>query len=384
MAPRAAEMQQVASVSAEIAPQPLPWRRLVGLLRPIWRGTAGMVALSVGGVLVGLIPPLLLGVLVNALVERNDRREAALLAVAIALATLLEAGLYIASDGLYARNAGRLYRNLRLMMFRGALARARRGDDTAGLPSRFISDAETLERATLAILDSGVMLAVEFVSAIVALAVLEPWALAAVAPLLAGTWFVTRRMQEPAAAAGQRRQEELETMTRSIAGELGGGADPGATGRFRIAAERVLGAEVRYGWLQAFNLQGSGGLAKLGPIAVVVASAFAGSHQAGTLLAIYLLAQRAFWGFDGVVDLRLGSESARGAISRCFELVDATDSRLSSSANPPGSSLAPCSAWNAIGSVRGSTSAASGSTSSASDSSCSHSSSPAASRSSGS
>jgi len=309
-------------VSAEVVPERLPWRRLIGLLRPIWRGTAAMIALSVAGVLVGLVPPLVLGVLVNALVDHNDRREAALLALLIVLATVVEAGLYIASDGTYARNAGRLYRNVRLSMFEGALVRARRGEDTGGLPSRFVSDAETLERATLSVLDSGVMLGVEFLSALVALGMLEPWALPVVAPLLAGTWVVTRRMQEPAATAGQRRQEELETMTRSIVGGLRRSDDPAATTRFRAAAERLLGAEVRYGWLQAFNLQGSGGLAKLGPIAIVVAAAFAGSHQAGALLSIYLLAQRVFWGFDGVVDLRLGTQSVRGAVNRCFELAD--------------------------------------------------------------
>jgi ABC-type multidrug transport system fused ATPase/permease subunit len=282
-----------------------------------------MVALSIAGVLVGLVPALALGVLVNALVDRNDRREAALLAVLIALATLVEAGFYVASDGLYARNAGRLYRNLRLEMFAGALARARRGDDTSGVPSRFLSDAETLERATLSILDTGAMLAVEFVSALVALGTLEPWTLPVVAPILVVTWIVTRRMQQPAALAGQRRQEELETMTRSLVDELGNGDDPEAPARFRVAAERVLGAEVRYGWLQALNLQGSGGLAKLAPIAVVVAAAFAGSHQAGTLISIYLLAQRTFLGFDGIVDLSLGTQSIRGAVARCFELVDA-------------------------------------------------------------
>jgi ATP-binding cassette, subfamily B, bacterial len=312
----------VATVPVEVVPQPLPWRRLAALLLPIWRGTAAMVALSVAGVLVGLVPPLVLGVLVNALVEHNDRREAALLAVLIVLATLAEAGLYIASDGTYARNAGRLYRNVRLSMFEGALARRRRGEDTAGLTSRFISDTETLERATLSILDTGVMLGVEFLSALVALGMLEPWALPVVAPLLVCTWIVTRRMQEPAAAAGQRRQEELETMTRSIVSGLRRSGDPGGTNRFRVAVERLLGAEVRYGWLQAFNLQGSGGLAKLGPIAIVVAAAFAGSHQAGALLSIYLLAQRVFWGFDGVVDLRLGTQSVRGAVNRCFELAD--------------------------------------------------------------
>lgn len=285
-----------------------------------------MVGLSVAGVLVGLVPPLLLGVLVNALVERNDKREAALLAVLIALATLAEAGLYIASDGMYARNAGHLYRNLRVAMFAGALARARRGEDNAGVASRFISDAETVERATLSILDTGAMLGVEFVSALVALAALEPWTLPVVAPVLAVTWIVTRRMQAPAAAAGQRRQEELEAMTRSLDVELGHGDDAEAPNRFRIAAERVLGAEVRYGWLQAFNLQGSGGLAKVGPIAVVVAAAFAGVHHAGTLISIYLLAQRTFWGFDGVVDLSLGTQSVRGSVARCLELVDAADS----------------------------------------------------------
>ena len=102
---------------------------------------------------------------------------------------------------MYARNAGRLYRNLRLAMFDGALARARRGEDTSGLSSRFISDAETLKRATLAILDTGSMLVVESVSALVALGTLQPWTLPVVVPMLAGTWILTRRMQEPAATA---------------------------------------------------------------------------------------------------------------------------------------------------------------------------------------
>lgn len=311
------------TATADVRPRPIPWRRLAGLLRPLWRGTAAMVGLSVAGVLVGLVPPLVLGVLVNALVERNDRREAVLLAAVVALAIVVEAALYVASDGMYARNASRLYRNLRLVMFEGALARARRGADAGGVPSRFIADAETLERATLSILDTGSMLGVEFVSALVALGTLEPWTLPVAVPVLVGTWIVTRRMQEPAAVAGQRRQEQLETMTRSLVEELDRGDDPGAASRFRVAAERLLGAEVRYGWLQALNLQGSGGLAKLGPIAVVVAAAFAGGHHAGTLISIYLLAQRAFWGFDGVVDLSLGTQSVRGAVARCFELVDA-------------------------------------------------------------
>ncbi len=82
-------------------------------------------------------------------------------------------------------------------------------------------------------------------------------------------------------------------------------------------------AEIRYGWLQALNTQGSGGLAMVGPIAVVVTAAFAGTAQIGTLLALYLLAQRAFSGFDGIVDLSLATKSVRGAVNRCFEYINA-------------------------------------------------------------
>lgn len=282
-----------------------------------------MVGLSVGGVLVGLVPPLALGVLVNALVEHNNTPEAALLAGLVALATVLEAAAFTASDGVYARNASRLYRNLRLDMFAGALRRARSGGETAGLPSRFISDAETLERITMSLLDNGSMLAIEFVTALVALGLLQPWAVVVILPALAAIWTVTRRMQEPAALAGHHRQHQLEAMTSSIARELDLPERGDAPGRFRTAAERVMVAEVRLGWLRALNLQGSGGLAKLGPVAVVVVAAFAGTRQVGTLLSLYLLAQRAFWGFDGLVDLSLNMQSVRGGVLRCFELIDA-------------------------------------------------------------
>jgi hypothetical protein len=58
---------------------------------------------------------------------------------------------------------------------------------------------------------------------------------------------------------------------------------------------------------------------------VVTLAAFAGTHRAGTLLALYLLAGRVFYGFDGLVDLRLSMQMVRGAIRRCFALIDQTD-----------------------------------------------------------
>jgi ABC-type multidrug transport system fused ATPase/permease subunit len=296
---------------------------VAGLLRPIRWGLAGMVALSVGGVLVGLVPPLALGVLVNALVERNDKHEAALLAALIAIAIIAEATAYVLSDGMYARNAGKLHRLLRLEMFAGVRRRGASDDeDSSGIPSRFISDVLTLDQITVSILDTGSMLLVEFASAAVAIGMLEPVSLAVIFPMLAAIWIVTRRTQEPAATAGLRRQEELERMTRSIVRELSEADPVRAESRFRATVERVMHAEIRYGWLQALNRQGSAGLAKLGPIAVVVAAAFAGTAHIGTLISLYLLAQRAFWGFDGVVDLSLATQSVRGAVNRCFEYID--------------------------------------------------------------
>jgi ABC-type multidrug transport system fused ATPase/permease subunit len=281
-----------------------------------------MVGLSVGGVLIGLVPPLALGVLVDALVERNDKREAALLAGLIALAMIAEATAYVLSDGMYARNASKLHRNLRLQMFEGVRQRRSADIDLSGVPSRFISDAQTLDSITVSILDTGSILLVEFASAAVAIGLLEPLALAVIFPTLAAIWIVTRRTQEPAALAGQQRQEALEGMTQAIARELPQPDDTKAKTAFRNALERVMHAEIRYGWLQAINRQGSAGLAKVGPIAVVVAAAFAGTAHVGTLISLYLLSQRTFWGFDGIVDLRLATQSVRGAVNRCFEFIN--------------------------------------------------------------
>jgi ABC-type bacteriocin/lantibiotic exporter with double-glycine peptidase domain len=282
-----------------------------------------MVTLSVGGVLVGLVPPLALGLLVDALLERNDKPEAVVLTVVMALAVLLEAGAYILSDGMYARNSSRLYRNIRVQMFAGAQHRASHGEETSGVSSRFISDVETLEGITMVLIDSGSMALVGFATALLAVVFLQPWSVAVILPALGGIWIVTRRMQEPAASAGQHRQEELEAMTDTLSRELDGSDDPEAAERFRSSTERLLVAEVKLGWLQALNLQGSGGLAKLGPIAVVVIAAFMGTQYVGTLISLYLLAQRVFWSFDGLVDLSLGMNSVRGPVARCFELIDA-------------------------------------------------------------
>jgi ABC-type multidrug transport system fused ATPase/permease subunit len=306
------------------SPESIAWRRVLSLLRPLKGCLTAMVGLSVLGSLAGLVPPITLGYLINDLVEpRGLKPEDGLWAALLAAAILVEAAAYIGSDVLYARNAGRLYRNLRLVMFNGVMRRPQAGSrDPEGLPSRFISDVETFERVTIHLLDTGSMLLVELATALVVLGLMEPWAIPVVVPLLLATWLVTRRMQEPAARAGQARQEQLEDLTATLARELSGRGGPEARTRFSVVAERLLRAEVRLGWVQAANLHISGALAKLGPIAVVIVAAAAGGYRAGTLLTLYLLAARAFYGFDGIVDLSLGMKSVRGAIARCLDLIE--------------------------------------------------------------
>ena len=277
------------------SPESIPWRRVVSLLRPLRAGLAAMVGLSVLGSLAGLVPPITLGYLINDLVERHGvKPEDALWAGLLAGAIVVEAAAYIGSDGLYARNSGRLYRNLRLRMFDSVMRRpASERADSEGLPSRFISDVETFERVTIYALDTGSMLVVELATALIVLGLMEPWAILVVVPLLAATWLVTRRMQEPAASAGQQRQEQLEELTGTLTRELGRNRRPGRRAPASrpwpsgCCARRCTSAGCR-----PPTCTSPGALAKLGPIAVVIAAASAGSYHAGTLLTLYLLAAR--------------------------------------------------------------------------------------------
>jgi hypothetical protein len=74
-------------------------------------------------------------VLVDGLVERNDKQEAALLAGLIAIAIVAEATACVLSDGMYARNSGKLHRSLRLRMFDGVRRRGTTDDEESSGPT---------------------------------------------------------------------------------------------------------------------------------------------------------------------------------------------------------------------------------------------------------
>jgi ABC-type multidrug transport system fused ATPase/permease subunit len=309
----------------------IPWRRLLALTLPARRALLGMVVLTALGALLGLVPPLAFGALINDLAS-GHHATAALAAVPaaalIVVALLLEALCFAFSDGFFAQAVGTLYRELRILMFKGLQARPSvSAPELAGAASRFVSDAEALQNAVVAPLDTAVIGLFELLSALATLAVLYPPAALYGAGLIVLTGLIARRSQAPLGPAAEQRQEALEAMSHSLATELSARLEQAAdadaaAGRFRDAVSRVRRREVRLGWLEAANRYGAGAAANLGPIAVVVLAALAHSFSAGTLLALFLLAERAFMGADSLIDLSFDLELVRGAVARCFELVD--------------------------------------------------------------
>jgi ABC-type multidrug transport system fused ATPase/permease subunit len=293
-------------------------------MRPARRVLSGMVALTALGSLVGLVPPLALGALVDDLARGRHSGHAVLAAALIVLALLLEALAFAFSDGLFARATSTLYRDLRVLMF-GSVARRppADADALAGLTARFISDAEALQDLLVAPLDSSVLGLFQLLTALTAVALIYPTGALLSLVVIALTALVSRLTQRPVAAAGEQRQEALEEMSATLAASLSARLHrAAATSSFSDAATRVLHREVRLGWLTAANRYGSAAAGALGPIAVVVLAALQRDLSAGRLLALFLLAERAFAGADSLIDLALDVELVRGAVLRCFELID--------------------------------------------------------------
>jgi ABC-type multidrug transport system fused ATPase/permease subunit len=234
---------------------------------------------------------------------------------------LVESGAYLLSDGLYGRVAARLYRDLRVVMFDGVLRRRLSGERRAALSSRFVSDAESMEDLTVAVLDQGAISVFDLTAALVVLALLDGWLLGVIAGALAVSAVVTSRLRRPAAAAGERRQEALELMSDELS--RSGSARPDASRRrFRDVVEAVSASELRLGWIGAANRQGSQALASLGQVVVLLAAFLDGGLAPGTLLSVYLLAGRALGATETLLDARFEIELARGSVARCFALAD--------------------------------------------------------------
>lgn len=313
-------MSIVVELETSQSRQPIQWALVWRLAAGTRRTIVGMIALSLVGSVFGLVPSLALGFFVNAVVG-GSRQTALLWVGAIGVAVLMESVAYTLSDGLYARAAARLYRDLRVLMFDGVLQRRLDGERRAALASRFVSDAEAMEDLTVAVLDQGAVSLFDLVAALVVLALLDGWLVGVVAAAIAVSVAVMRHLQRPAGAAGADRQDALEGMSDALATSAAGGPESSRR-TFRSAVEAVSASELRLGWIGAANRQGSQALAAVSQVAVLLVASFQGGLKAGTLLSIYLLAGRAFGAAETLLDASFEIELARGAVARCFALAN--------------------------------------------------------------
>ena len=303
----------------------VPWEAVWRLLSPGRRDLAGRVSLSLAGSFAGLVPALALGYVINATVA-GARTSALLWVGAIGVTVIVEGVAYVFSDGLYARVASRLYRDLRSSMFAGVLRRDLHANERAALASRFVSDTELMEQLTVAALDQGAVSVFDLLAALGALAVIDSWLIAVVAGAVGLALAVLSVLRRPAAAASDERQGALEAMSDALV--TPGSSAESTWQRFSLATEAVAAAELRLGWIGAVNRQGSQAMTGVGQVAVILAAALQRGLGAGTLLSVYLLAGRALGATETLFDAYFEIELSRGALGRCFALADLTTEPL--------------------------------------------------------
>lgn len=311
----------------------LPWRRLALLLRPSRGPLAALVLLGAVGSAAGVVPALAAAAVIDRLAGTGRGGIALVPALVLIAAVLLcETGCYVAADTLYNRVAGRFARDLRVQMFAGAESSFGRnggpkpGDRGAGIASRFISDAELPAEMAVGTLDLAVGAGLTAMAALAAVAFLDLMALPIVVGLGIAALLLGRRLQRSLGDLAEERQEALEEMGEQIAAALAQ-RRAGRT-RFLGSVERLYRLDVRLGWLQARGAHIPGLLTGAGSFAVVLAAAAAGEHHAGSLLALFALAGRALAASDDLLEVNLDVELVRGAISRCFELIDRAQGRV--------------------------------------------------------
>ena len=301
-------MTEVVVDAARAEWREIPWLRIWRLLHPSRARLAAMVSLSLAGSAAGLVAPIALGAVVTAL-ERHRDGTALWCAGAIACAFAVEAGAYLASDACYASITADVLARMRRAMFDGLGPLG--PEMRARFSSRFVSDVETFEELTVGALDQASMGLFDLVAALAALALLDGSLVAVVAGGVAVWIVVVRALRAPVARAGLRRQEDLELMSSQLSSGEG----------FDEAVARVAAAERRVGRISAAHRHAGLALSGVGPAAVVFAGVLHGVG-AGALLSAYLLSTRAFVATDVLFDIKLDVELARGAVARCFALVD--------------------------------------------------------------
>ncbi|MDE3722078.1 ABC transporter ATP-binding protein [Nocardiopsis sp. N85] len=312
-------------------------RRIATFARPHGRVLAWFLALSVVVAVLALAAPLLAGRVVNTIVTGGAPETVLLLAGAIAVVALVEAGLNLIVRRLSAGLGESLILDLRTTVYdhvqRMPVAFFTR-TRTGALISRLNNDVIGAQRAFSSVLSGVVSNLVTLVLALVVMLTLSWWITLAALVLLPVFVYPARLMGSRLARIERERTQHNSAMSTQMTERF---SAPGATlvklfgspehesAEFARRADRVRDIGVRTAMVQevfftALTLVSALALALVYGLGGF--HALAGNLDAGTVVAMGMLLTRLYAPLTELAGARVEVMSALVAFSRVFEILD--------------------------------------------------------------
>ncbi len=314
------------------------FRRVLRFAQPYRRMIAGFVATLVVMAVLGLVPPLLLGRIIDHAIAQGDRAELNVLALTIVVAAFAEAGISLVERSLSSRIGESVIYDLRVSLFdhvqRLPISFFTRSQ-TGALISRMNNDVIGAQRALTGTLGSVVSNVIALGATLVALFVLE-WRLTLVALVLLPVFLVPAKRVGRKLASITRESMDLNasmntTMTErfNVAGALLVklfGRHDDERDEFGSRAGRVRDIGVRSAFysrtfVTALTLVGALGTAAVYWIGgqLVISE----SMKIGTLASMSLLVVRIYAPLTSLTNARVDIMTALVSFDRVFEVLDA-------------------------------------------------------------
>lgn len=263
------------------------WRHMVRLLRRQWRALTATTVLLLLGSAAGLLAPLLLGRIVDAVIGRSDIRELAVLAGLVVSSGIASALLLLLGGRLLVVCLQRALAELREDVFAAAVRLDQGVIEDAGtsdVVSRVTGDVEAITQSVSGVLPRFVQAAFVIALTLVGLTALDPWlALAALAAVPIEVYATVRFLRRSRPLYRRLRREESARGQAII--ESVRGADTVVAGRAqevhleRISQRSLTAVETQRETTRARN-RFNGGL-NLGEFAGLAAVLAVGFWRAG-------------------------------------------------------------------------------------------------------
>ncbi|QXT61610.1 ABC transporter ATP-binding protein [Tessaracoccus palaemonis] len=188
------------------------WGHLRSLLKVQWRALAATTVLLLLGSVAGVLTPILLGRIVDAVVARSELRDVAILAGLVTGAGIVSALLLLAGGRLLVACLQRALAELREEVFAAALGLDQGVVEDAGtsdVVSRVTGDVEAITQSVSGVLPRFTQAAFVIVLTLVGLTAIDPWlALAALAAVPVQLYATVRFLRRSRPLYRRLRREE--------------------------------------------------------------------------------------------------------------------------------------------------------------------------------